>query len=47
MGNSPRKSYVLPEETELDIRLVLDVLPHRFPFVLIDRVISMDGDTLA
>ena len=45
VGKSPRKSYVLPEETELDIRRVLDVLPHRFPFVLIDRVISMDGDT--
>ncbi|MEK9772214.1 MAG: bifunctional UDP-3-O-[3-hydroxymyristoyl] N-acetylglucosamine deacetylase/3-hydroxyacyl-ACP dehydratase [Opitutae bacterium] len=44
VGTSPRKSYVLPDETELDIRRVLDVLPHRFPFVLIDRVISMDGD---
>jgi UDP-3-O-[3-hydroxymyristoyl] N-acetylglucosamine deacetylase/3-hydroxyacyl-[acyl-carrier-protein] dehydratase len=28
----------------LDVRRVLDVLPHRFPFVLIDRVISIDGD---
>ena len=45
VGKTPRKSYVLPEETELDIRRVLDVLPHRFPFVLIDRVISMDGET--
>jgi UDP-3-O-[3-hydroxymyristoyl] N-acetylglucosamine deacetylase/3-hydroxyacyl-[acyl-carrier-protein] dehydratase len=45
VGTSPRKSYVLPDETELDIRRVLDVLPHRFPFVLIDRVISMDGET--
>ena len=45
VGTSPRKSYVLPEETELDIRRVLDVLPHRFPFVLIDRVISMEGET--
>ena len=46
VGKTPRKSYVLPdEETELDIRRVLDVLPHRFPFVLIDRVISMEGET--
>jgi UDP-3-O-[3-hydroxymyristoyl] N-acetylglucosamine deacetylase/3-hydroxyacyl-[acyl-carrier-protein] dehydratase len=45
VGKTPRKSYVLPDETELDIRRVLDVLPHRFPFVLIDRVISMDGET--
>ena len=27
------KSVVLPDETELDVRRVLDVLPHRFPFV--------------
>jgi UDP-3-O-[3-hydroxymyristoyl] N-acetylglucosamine deacetylase/3-hydroxyacyl-[acyl-carrier-protein] dehydratase len=39
-----RKSYVMPDETELDIRRVLDVLPHRFPFVMIDRVTSIDGD---
>ena len=45
VGKTPRKSYVLPDETELDIRRVLDVLPHRFPFVLIDRVISMEGET--
>jgi UDP-3-O-[3-hydroxymyristoyl] N-acetylglucosamine deacetylase/3-hydroxyacyl-[acyl-carrier-protein] dehydratase len=44
VGKTPRKSYVLPDETELDIRRVLDVLPHRFPFVLIDRVISMEGE---
>ena len=44
VGSAPRKSIVLPEETELDVRRVLDVLPHRFPFVLIDRVISIDGD---
>ena len=44
VGSTPRKSIVLPEETELDVRRVLDVLPHRFPFVLIDRVISIDGD---
>ena len=34
----------MPEETELDVRRVLDVLPHRYPFVMIDRVISIDGD---
>ena len=44
MGSAPRKSIVLPEETELDVRRVLDVLPHRFPFVLIDRVVAIDGD---
>ena len=38
-----RKSFVLPEETELDVRRILDVLPHRYPFVLIDRVIKIEG----
>ena len=38
------KSVVLPDETQLDIRRILDVLPHRFPFVMIDRVISMKGN---
>ena len=37
-------SVVLPEETELDVRRVLDVLPHRYPFLMIDRVISIDGN---
>ena len=40
----PIKSFVLPDETELDVRRVLDVLPHRFPFVLVDRVISIEGN---
>lgn len=28
-------------ETVLDINQILKILPHRFPFVLVDRVISM------
>jgi UDP-3-O-[3-hydroxymyristoyl] N-acetylglucosamine deacetylase/3-hydroxyacyl-[acyl-carrier-protein] dehydratase len=35
---------IQPEETSLDVRRVLDVLPHRYPFVLIDRVLEMDGE---
>ena len=31
------------EETELDVRRILDVLPHRYPFVLLDRVIKIEG----
>ena len=38
------KSVVLPDETALDVRRVLDVLPHRFPFVMIDRVTSIEGN---
>jgi UDP-3-O-[3-hydroxymyristoyl] N-acetylglucosamine deacetylase/3-hydroxyacyl-[acyl-carrier-protein] dehydratase len=28
----------------LDIRSILDILPHRYPFVMIDRVVEMKGD---
>ena len=40
----PSKPFVLPDETALDIRRILDVLPHRFPFVLVDRVESIEGN---
>jgi 3-hydroxyacyl-[acyl-carrier-protein] dehydratase len=30
--------------TSADIRQILRVLPHRYPFVMIDRVIDMRGD---
>jgi UDP-3-O-[3-hydroxymyristoyl] N-acetylglucosamine deacetylase/3-hydroxyacyl-[acyl-carrier-protein] dehydratase len=33
-------------ETSLDIRRVLDTLPHRYPFVMIDRVVELGEDTL-
>ncbi|MAL86270.1 MAG: 3-hydroxyacyl-[acyl-carrier-protein] dehydratase FabZ [Opitutae bacterium] len=45
-GQKDHKSVVLPDETELDVRRVLDVLPHRFPFVMIDRVTSINDDVL-
>lgn len=31
-------------EKSLDIRRILDTLPHRYPFVLIDRVIKLEED---
>lgn len=36
---------VMPDETTLDIRRILDTLPHRYPFVMIDRVTSIPSDT--
>lgn len=39
----PRPAMVLPTETELDIRRILDTLPHRYPFVMIDRVVEFIG----
>jgi UDP-3-O-[3-hydroxymyristoyl] N-acetylglucosamine deacetylase/3-hydroxyacyl-[acyl-carrier-protein] dehydratase len=32
-----------PSDSGLDIRQILNLLPHRFPFLLIDRVIELDG----
>ncbi|MFA6287415.1 MAG: bifunctional UDP-3-O-[3-hydroxymyristoyl] N-acetylglucosamine deacetylase/3-hydroxyacyl-ACP dehydratase [Opitutaceae bacterium] len=40
----PRAAKVLPSETSLDIRRVLDMLPHRYPFVMIDRVVEFIGE---
>lgn len=40
----PRPTAVLPTETELDIRRILDTLPHRYPFVMIDRVVEFIGE---
>ena len=33
-------------ETTLDIRRVLDTLPHRYPFVMLDRVVELSEDAL-
>ena len=38
-----KKAPVMVEasETAMDIRRVLDILPHRYPFVMIDRVVEL------
>src|SRR3569833_2940996 len=28
-----------------DISRILELLPHRYPFLLVDRIIEMDGDS--
>ncbi len=40
----PRPAMVMPDETALDIRRILDTLPHRYPFVMIDRVVEFVGE---
>jgi len=41
---APVQPAVVPgTETSLDIRQVLDTLPHRYPFAMIDRVIEFKG----
>jgi UDP-3-0-acyl N-acetylglucosamine deacetylase/beta-hydroxyacyl-[acyl carrier protein] dehydratase FabZ len=34
-----------PHETSLDIKRILETLPHRYPFLMIDRVIEFIGET--
>jgi UDP-3-O-[3-hydroxymyristoyl] N-acetylglucosamine deacetylase/3-hydroxyacyl-[acyl-carrier-protein] dehydratase len=34
---------IIQRESGLDIREILKMLPHRYPFLLIDRVIEIDG----
>jgi beta-hydroxyacyl-ACP dehydratase FabZ len=34
-------------ELQLDIREIMEILPHRYPFLLVDRVIEIDGDERA
>ena len=41
---APRPSMILATETSLDIRRILDTIPHRYPFVLIDRVLEIKND---
>jgi UDP-3-O-[3-hydroxymyristoyl] N-acetylglucosamine deacetylase/3-hydroxyacyl-[acyl-carrier-protein] dehydratase len=40
----PAGPTVLATETSLDIGRVLEALPHRYPFLMIDRVIEFKGD---
>ena len=43
----PAKPKVdIATETTLDIRRVLDTLPHRYPFVMLDRVVELTEDSL-
>ena len=30
----------------MDIKEIMEILPHRYPFLLIDRVISIDGNKI-
>jgi UDP-3-O-[3-hydroxymyristoyl] N-acetylglucosamine deacetylase/3-hydroxyacyl-[acyl-carrier-protein] dehydratase len=46
-GGSRRKGALRPtpamDVKTLDIRSILDILPHRYPFVMIDRVVEIKG----
>jgi len=35
---------IAPDEKALDVRRILDTLPHRYPFVMVDRVLEILSD---
>ncbi len=37
----------MAEEPVMDIRRIMRVLPHRYPFLMVDRIIQIDGDQRA
>jgi len=43
-AESSSQPSILSDEKALDIRRILDTIPHRYPFVMIDRVIEIKSD---
>jgi len=43
-GAGPVSAAIAEDETSLDVRRILDMVPHRYPFVMIDRVTSIASD---
>jgi beta-hydroxyacyl-ACP dehydratase FabZ len=43
LGNAISRRAALSGRPPLDIRHVLDVLPHRYPMLLVDRIIEIEG----
>ncbi len=41
------RAQALMGEPQLDIRLIMRLLPHRYPFLMIDRVLELQGDKRA
>ncbi len=45
-GKKPANPVEPKTEAKLDVRRILDTLPHRYPFVMIDRVVEIGNDSL-
>jgi UDP-3-O-[3-hydroxymyristoyl] N-acetylglucosamine deacetylase/3-hydroxyacyl-[acyl-carrier-protein] dehydratase len=41
---SAKNKMIAPEEKQINIRRILDILPHAYPFVMVDRVVNIIGD---
>jgi UDP-3-O-[3-hydroxymyristoyl] N-acetylglucosamine deacetylase/3-hydroxyacyl-[acyl-carrier-protein] dehydratase len=40
-------AVVVQTETSLDIRRLLDLMPHRYPFLMLDRVLEVKGEEIS
>lgn len=40
----PAKRVIVSTETSLDTRQILDLIPHRYPFVMVDRIEEIIGE---
>lgn len=38
------RKRIAPDERQINIRRILDILPHAYPFVMVDRVIDIEED---
>ncbi len=47
MMQTQRRSALLNAEGVIDVRKIQRILPHRYPMLLIDRVVEIDGDRRA
>ena len=47
MLQAQRRASLAFQEPVMDIKRILRLMPHRYPMVLIDRVVEMDGDKRA
>jgi UDP-3-O-[3-hydroxymyristoyl] N-acetylglucosamine deacetylase/3-hydroxyacyl-[acyl-carrier-protein] dehydratase len=47
MLHAQRRARLALAEPIMDVRRILRVMPHRYPMLLVDRVIEMDGDKRA
>src|SRR5271165_1469564 len=46
--NADNKEKTMPKELRTaDILQILKLLPHRYPFLLVDKIVDMDGDSSA
>ena len=47
MLGAQKRSRLALGEPVMDVRRILRLMPHRYPMLLVDRVIEMDGDRRA